>query len=299
MKLKKNVSDSIFEFPTGTMNSTLKPSVPPVTFFCGLKVSVFSAEELRRAFLGHIQSKAQLVCYGYSLTMLPRFREHPKIHNIANGFDVMAAEGKGFYWLCKLFGIPLRCDYSLTEIMYLLLRLANENGFSVLLFGTDHESNRQATANVQRQFPNANVLQGIHGFYTQEEEQAVVAQINAANPDILLIGMSSPKKEDFVDRYSSQLKARIIVPLGGNIDVLSGRVMPIPYWVKKSSLTWLYRFLQEPRRLYRSVLLSGFSVIGCLLPRLFFEISIKRNKSFSIPAYYAHQKKKNKKRAGF
>ena len=257
-----------------------------------VKVTAFDTPDLMRFFAACIEEGGQAVCYGYSLTVFERFVHMPQLPGIANRFEIMAPEGRGFYLLWRMLGVPLRSDDSLPEITEALFELADDRGYSIMLFGTDEESNRIASDNVRSRFPGAKVLPGQNGFYGADEESDVVNLINERDPDILLIGMSSPKKEEFVHRYRDELKAAVLAPVGGTIDILAGKTKPIPRLVKKLSLTWVYRFIQEPRRLYDLLFAAGLRVLFGLIPRLFWESKVRRNVAFSIPEYYARKAKR-------
>jgi N-acetylglucosaminyldiphosphoundecaprenol N-acetyl-beta-D-mannosaminyltransferase len=256
-----------------------------------VKVTAFDTPDLMRFFAACIEEGGQAVCYGYSLTVFERFVHMPQLPDIANRFEIMAPEGRGFYLLWRMLGVPLRADDSLPEITESLFELADAKGYSVMLFGTDEASNRTATDNVRTRFPGAEVLPGRNGYYGPEEESAIVDLINERDPDILVIGMSSPKKEEFVHRYRDRLKVAVLLPVGGTIDILAGKTKPIPRLVKKLSLTWFYRFIQEPRRLYNDLFVAVLRMLFGLIPRLFWESKVRKNNSFSIPDYYLRKGK--------
>ena len=90
-----------------------------------------------------------------------------------------------------------------------------------------------------------------HGYFTPAEEPAVVAAIAAAQPDILLVGISSPEKERFLARWSGQLGVPVCHGVGGSFDILAGKVHRAPLAWQRLGLEWLYRVYQEPRRLWR------------------------------------------------
>ncbi len=265
----------------------LEPAEPLRWASChGLKISLFDDDELAAHFLDAVRRRRQTVCYGYSLTLLPRFAQLPHIHRISETFQVMTADGKGFFWLCRWLGIPVRSDATITDAMQLLFRLADEHRLKVMLLGSEPDANRRATERVRADWPRADVLEGHHGFFSLEEEPAVVDLINRRRPDILMLGMSSPKKEEFVERHRARLDVPVILLIGGNIDMLSGRVRPIPRWIKKAGVTWIYRIVQEPRRLGAGMLRNAGSVVFRLFPRLFWEHVVRRNAGFSIPRFY-------------
>jgi N-acetylglucosaminyldiphosphoundecaprenol N-acetyl-beta-D-mannosaminyltransferase len=181
--------------------------------------------------------------------------------------------------------VPLDSDWALYEVTDALLAHSATEGFSVMLLGTDVESNRLATDNLRKAWPGAKILDGHHGFFRQDEESEVIARINEQNPDVLMIGMSSPKKEEFVWRNREKLKAKIVVPMGGVIDIYVGKTSPIPLIIKKLCLTWLYRFVQEPRRT-RHIFFNGLNVLFRLIPAMAWAQWIKKDETFSIPAFY-------------
>jgi len=252
----------------------------------GLPVTLFDQPSLIEFLQESIAGKRQQVCFGYSLTILPKFRECPEIFTLSKTFDIFLADGKGIYWLFKLFGVPVASDMSLPDLAVLLLDLADRQHYRLLLLGADQTTNAQATANIRAKYPGAVIVEGIDGYFTPEDEPSVVSRINQLQPDILLIGISSPKKERFAHDWRSHLTAAVIVPCGGVIDILANKTSREPPLVKQLALTWLYRFAQEPRRLFRPLLVGGFSVIFGLIPTLVFQRAIKRNQQFSIPAFY-------------
>jgi len=252
----------------------------------GLKISFFTQASLEKAIVNYIRNNEQKVFYGYSLVLLPTFRSCPEIFRYSDTFDIFVADGKGLYWIYKLAGASLHCDISLPDLADIVLKLANDNKFSVMLLGADKKTNFKATQNIKAQYPNAVIFDGINGYFKEEDEGDVVKKINKLKPDVLLIGISSPKKEKFVYDWKKKLGSTIIIPCGGVIDILAGKTFREPSIIKKTGLTWIYRFLQEPVRLFRPVLINGLSILFFLIPVILFNIFIKKNKAFSIPGYY-------------
>jgi len=254
--------------------------------FLGLKYSIFNLEELKQNIIFGIKNGITSVYYGYSLTLLSKFKKYPEIYLFSNRFDYFLADGKGYYFFLRLFGIKLESDISLPDLAILLLEIANEKKFSVLLFGADNNTNIAATGKIRRKYPNAKIVDGINGFYNEMEEAAIINKINALSPDIMLVGISSPKKEKISIEWKDRLKVKVIVPCGGVIDVFAENTKREPKIVKKIGLTWIYRFLQEPKRLFKPLFMGGLSVLFWLIPKVIYEIKIKKNTSFSIPEFY-------------
>jgi N-acetylglucosaminyldiphosphoundecaprenol N-acetyl-beta-D-mannosaminyltransferase len=254
--------------------------------YLGLKFSVFDLSVLLNRIKELINKDIQTVVYGYSLTLLPKFREFPELFTYSNRFDLFLTDGRGMFILLKLLKFQLKSEISIPRFAEHLLNLANHNQYRVLLFGSKENVNKKATEKIRIKYPEAIICQGINGYFNKEEEEKIVEKINSLAPDILFIGISSPIKEKFVIDWRNELNAKIILPCGGLIDALAGETSIAPILIKKLGLAWFYRFLQEPRRLFKPLFINGLIVLFYLVPVILLQYYIKGNKKFSIPSYY-------------
>jgi len=263
----------------------LEDILKPLLFF-GLKYNSFNKTEYEEYINIIIRDKKNSIIFGYSLVLLPKFKKNPEIFLISNTFDFFVIDGRGLYSVMKFLGVKSICECSLPDIVNLTLEIADKNNFSLLLFGASEEVNQSACLNVKRKYPSIKLLEGINGYYNKEEEKSILNSINEKSPDIVLIGISSPEKENLAIKLRKDGKCKVIIPCGGMIDVLGGRTKREPEIIRKLNLTWFYRFLQEPKRLFKSIFLNGIKVLIVLIPVLFFSVYILRNKKFSIPRFY-------------
>ena len=198
----------------------------------------------------------------------------------------MLSDGRGLYILAKILGFKLKSDFSIPNFSWELLKFADKEHYSVLIIGSSAENNRKATLNARKLYPDATIIEGIDGGdFSFSENQKTVSYINQHKPDILFIGVTSPKKEKFAWELKEKLDVNVIVPFGGAIDILSGKSKPIPKIIKKMALGALWRFIQEPKRLFRDSILYPLNVILVLIPSLIFKVYILR-RPFSIPKFY-------------
>ena len=250
--------------------------------FHGLRLHSVTSQSL----LGYVdvvlRDKTPCVLFGYSLTVIPRLKDEPEIATLGNSFDILLPEGKGIFMLANLFGAKLEEHISLPDSVQLLLGHATIRGYSVFLLGATKEINAKALENVRRQYPGISSIQGINGYYGEQEEQDVFEAIRKADPDIILIGISSPKKERIASRLRTYLQRGVIVPCGGVIDILGGKARREPEFIRRSGMTWLYRFAQEPRRLFRPLLVNGLRFMFVLFPIVIWKRLITRDGSFSF-----------------
>jgi len=248
----------------------------------GLKVSVFDDIDLSNYIVAVINQSNKIICYGYSFGSIPFFKEYPQMAKYPNTFDISVCDGRWFFWFCKFRGYKMKSALSIPDMVQLVLNLANRNKYSVMILGSTVDNNNLATNNLKRLYPDVNVLEGYDGgFFTEQDCIKSVEIINQRKPDILLIGVSLPKKESFAYNYKKQLRTKVIIPFGGYVDILSGKSMKMPTVIKKLGLAFLYRFIQEPRRFFKDGILNPLESILILLPHVIFW-----GNKFSFPKYY-------------
>ncbi len=217
--------------------------------FHGLAISDFTEPELWAEIDSVIRSGSQAVVHWKSLGTPYLVKQTPGLIDIINSFDIILIDGRSLFLLLKLTGFTPRAELYTSWFTLQLLKKAAENNYSVMVLGATEEVNRAATEKIRTEYSVKTVHPGINGYFTPEEEDKTVEQINQFSPDILLVGISTPKKELFAHKYRHQLNARVILLCGGMVDVIAGKTKITPKFIKKLGLAWFYRILQEPRRL--------------------------------------------------
>jgi N-acetylglucosaminyldiphosphoundecaprenol N-acetyl-beta-D-mannosaminyltransferase len=134
--------------------------------------------------------------------------------------------------------------------MIRLLELSPSMGWSVYFLGATDQVLTHACQVAQYRYPGLYIAGFQHGYFSEAEETMVVENIRKSKADILLVAMPSPKKEAFLARYHRGLGIPFTMGVGGSLDVLAGQVRRAPIWMQHAGMEWLYRLLQEPRRLF-------------------------------------------------
>jgi len=252
----------------------------------GLKVHSYDILELEK-YICHAQSSNEsLVLYGYSFGTIPFFKIYEDLYTICNSFDLMVTDGTQFKWFCTLFGFQVRTMMSIPDLTNFVLEYANENKLSVLLFGAKETINEQATSNLSEKYEGIKFHNGIHGYFKENEEQSIVDKINSANPDILLIGISTPLKERFAFKYKNELNTKIIILCGGMIDVYSGLTKQTPELLKRLGLATPYRVIQEPKRLLKLNAWIFYETFFKLIPIALYHRYVLGKRSFNMIDIY-------------
>jgi len=252
------------------------------TNFLGLSISIFDRKQLIKYIEDTVNEDNQKVLYGHALWTIPMMKRFPDIYNYGELADLLVTDGRPFYLLAKWHGLPLKYDISIPNLVSLTLELAHINKWSIFLLGATDSNNNQAIRNVSNNYPNIKFVKGRNGYFSDQENDNIISQINLYQPNILIIGITSPKKERIAAEWRDHLKSNIIIPCGGMIDVLAGKTKVTPNWIKKLGLASFYRVIQEPLRLFKRYNYIYSYLFFKFLPLYFFEVIIKKNKSFSL-----------------
>ena len=171
--------------------------------------------------------------------------------------DLILADGLPLVWVSRWLGQPLPERVAGIDLMLEMLRVGNERGYRVYCLGATDEVLQKATARIARDYPQVHVVGRRNGYFAAHEESDIAADITAARPDILFVAMTSPKKENFLARWSDTLSVPVCHGVGGSFDILAGKAQRAPERWQRLGLEWLYRVKQEPRRLWKRYLTTN------------------------------------------
>ncbi len=196
------------------------------------------------------------------ITAGPEFVMHLKVNeklqHIVQRADLVTPDGNGIVMASRWYGKPLKERVTGVELTPLLLSYAKDHHLRVYVLGASEEASTLAIASLLRAYPGL-MVKGRDGYFTKEQEHAVVADIRAFAPHLLLVGLGQPRQEIFIDRYREALGVPLAIGVGGTIDILAGTVKRSPQFFQRAKLEWLYRLLKEPRRFRRQLVLPVFA----------------------------------------
>jgi N-acetylglucosaminyldiphosphoundecaprenol N-acetyl-beta-D-mannosaminyltransferase len=187
--------------------------------------------------------------------ILVRAHDDQRFQEVVRSADIVTADGRGVVWMARVLGLPIRERVSGADLVERICERAAERGYSVYLIGAQPGVADEAARVLQSRYPGLRIAGTYHGYFSKDEEPAVVAAIAAAQPDVLLVAFGAPKQELWIREHLDQIQAPVAIGVGGTFDVLAGRVKRAPQWVQRAGLEWLYRALREPKRLPRLIAL--------------------------------------------
>lgn len=184
--------------------------------------------------------------------------QDPQLTDIINNCDIINADGMSIVWASRFLNSPLPERVAGIDLMHRLVSLSSEKGYKIYLFGAKEEVVLKVKETFQAQYPDLQVVGYRNGYYAAEDEKDIVSHMKQSNADILFVGFSSPQKEKFLNKYMSQMGIPFCMGVGGSFDVVAGITKRAPVWMQNMGLEWFYRFMQEPRRMWKRYLVGNF-----------------------------------------
>ncbi len=177
-----------------------------------------------------------------------------RMRDILNEAFLTTPDGMPLVWVGKLNGFRGMNRVYGPDLMLLVCEFTRDKKYTHYLYGGVEGVAHELKQRLEARFPGVHIA----GTYTPPfrpltatEEAEMIGEINALKPDILWVGLSTPKQEKFMAQYLSKLDVTLMFGVGAAFDFHSGRVRQAPRWMQRSGLEWLFRLLQEPRRLWR------------------------------------------------
>jgi N-acetylglucosaminyldiphosphoundecaprenol N-acetyl-beta-D-mannosaminyltransferase len=184
-------------------------------------------------------------------------RHDPDLRDVVNQCQLVSADGQSVVWASRLLGDPLPERVAGIDLMFALLRLAERRGWGVYILGARQEVLEIAVQRLRQIHPRLRVVGYRDGYFADADSDEVATTIRASGAEILLVAMSSPRKEQWLGRYGRSANVPFAMGVGGAIDVVAGVRRRAPGWWQRLGIEWLYRLLQEPRRMFRRYLVTN------------------------------------------
>jgi len=193
-----------------------------------------------------------------------------QLRKSVNESDIINLDGQAVVWAAKFLNNPAKERVSGIDLMVNLVEMAANHNYKVYLLGAKEEVVSKLSQIYTEKY-GENLIAGYrNGYFTKEEEQLVINDIVSTKPDLLFVAITSPKKENLLYKYRNELaEVSFIMGVGGSFDVLAGYTKRAPLWMQKFGLEWFYRFIQEPKRMWKRYLVGNTRFILLVLKNKF------------------------------
>ncbi len=179
-------------------------------------------------------------------------RTDQQLRALYRGVSLGLADGASVVWASRLLGRPIPGRVAGADLLSALAGVAAAKGYTFYLMGSGPE---QVAAALVRAHPGLRVVGTCEPPYCEQlpadVNRSIIKEINRAKPDVLWVGLGAPKQDRWIAENLGDLQVHVAAGIGAAFDFCSGRIRRAPVWMQKVGLEWFFRFLMEPKRLFR------------------------------------------------
>ncbi len=180
---------------------------------------------------------------------------------ILNSADLLTADGIGVVYASRILHDPIPERCAGYDVACKLIDRISETGHRLYLLGGKPGVAETAKKNLEKKYPFIQIVGARDGYFKEEQTQDIINDINCVGADIVFVCLGAPKQEIWIYNNRDKLDARVLMGIGGSLDVFAGIVERAPDLVCRMGLEWLYRLIKEPWRFKRMLALPKFGLI--------------------------------------
>jgi N-acetylglucosaminyldiphosphoundecaprenol N-acetyl-beta-D-mannosaminyltransferase len=238
----------------------------PIVLF-GVPVHAWTMEQTLQEIDSRLRSVPFTQHVVVNVAKIVKMQSDESLREAVSGCDVVNIDGAGIVFGGRLLGYAIPERVAGIDLFHELLGTSQTAGRSVFLLGAKQDILEEAVHRIREDFPQLNIA-GYHHGYFWDDERAVVDEIRRSGAELLFVGISSPMKEKFINTWRDELGVRFAMGVGGTFDVVAGKVRRAPRWMQELGFEWLYRVIQEPRRMFMRYLTTNSKFAWMLLKEL-------------------------------
>lgn len=188
--------------------------------------------------------------------------ENKELAASVNASPLINADGQSIVWAMKFLGHGAQERVTGIDLFEKLVKKSAEKGYRVYYFGAKEDVVQEVVRLHQQQYPNLAVAGYRNGYFDDIESEEIALDIRKSKADIVFVAFSSPKKEQWIHAYKDTMGAPFVMGVGGSFDVMAGVTRRAPQWMQKTGLEWFYRFMQEPKRMFKRYFIGNLSFMS-------------------------------------
>lgn len=215
-----------------------------------------------------IRSKKKSYVVAVNVDVIMKIEQDEELKTITNEADMVLTDGKPLIWISKLKKAPIKEKISGSDLVPKLCELSDKKGYTIFILGGKDGIAEQAKKKLESQYKNIRIV-GVYspkfGFEDDKKELTKInSMINKKKPDLLFVCLGCPKQEKWIYNHINEYDAKVSICAGATVDFLAGNMKRAPKWMSNCGLEWFYRFLQEPKRLFKRYFIDDIKILKLL-----------------------------------
>ena len=221
----------------------------------GIQVSSISRANLLADFAGFIRTGNKASVCITPVNSILAARKNAQVLAIYNNATYTLCDGVPVLWASRFLGTPIEERITGLDLLPALLAFCATHNFSLFFLGASPGVGDALKAKAELLYPSINI-KGVYcppfaAKFEKEENDKIMAAINAVQPDLVLVSLTAPKQDIWISENLAMLNTKIAIGIGGAFEVTAGLINRAPLWMQKAGLEWFYRFMQEPKRMFK------------------------------------------------
>ena len=212
-----------------------------------------------------IKEKKKSYVVAINVDVIIKIEKDEYLKKIIDEANMILTDGKPLIWISKYQHKPIKEKISGSDLVPKLAEAAANDGYSIFILGGQNDVATKAKENLEKKYPNINIVGAYSPKLGFEKDEKEIKKINKlitdSKPDLLFVCLGCPKQEKWIYENIDKYDANVSICAGATVDFLAGNVKRAPKWMSNHGLEWFYRFLQEPKRLFKRYFIDDIKII--------------------------------------
>lgn len=225
-----------------------------IAFLLGLPFNVITMDETIEDAVNFVEARTPSYIITANADFIAQAYQNKPLRDILFHADRAVCDGMPLVWLSRIFKPELPERVAGSDLVFRLFGEANARGWKVYFLGSDDETLTSAKSILKKDYPNMDVVGTFSPPFGAVEDwpnEAILADVKATAPDLLLVAVGCPKQEYWICKYKKEAGVPLSLGIGASLDFICGRQVRAPMWVQKVGMEWLWRLLGNPQRLFK------------------------------------------------
>lgn len=212
-----------------------------------------------------IASKQKAYIVAINVDVVIKIENDSYLKKIVDEADMVLVDGKPLVWISKMYGKPLKAKISGSDLVPLLCDVSAEKDYKIFILGGKEGIAEKAKQKLIEKHPNIKIVGTYAPPFGFEEDKNELNKINQmisnVHPDLLISCFGCPKQEKWIYENIYKYDAKVSICAGATVDFLAGNVKRAPKWMSEHGLEWFYRFLKEPKRMFKRYFVDDIKIL--------------------------------------
>lgn len=237
--------------------------------FLNVNIDSVTSQEAKALVDGMVKDRQPQYVVTPNTDIVMKMQQDEELMRVCNTADLILTDGEMLVKLSRFLGNPIKERVAMTDFVWDVCDLAVEKNYKMFLFGGKDIVLETGLSRIQEKYPALNICGHYSpplGFEKNEEAlEKALKMIKDSGADILIVFLGCPKQEKFIAKYKDQYQVPVSITMGGCIDFIGADIKRAPMWMQRNAMEWLFRFAQEPRRLFKRYFLDDIRIFPLVL----------------------------------